>query len=162
MAPNPLYDVLLWVHDHLRRDLATLRKLAVRVEAGATSATVEKAIRSLKTNGPLWQLKTNCLTYCRFVHGHHGNEDANIFPAVKRAEPSLRGAVDRLVADHRRVAEMLDEIEAAARFLSDDPSSRTRLAGALDDLSRHLLDHLRREESLLQPVLARWTRWPGH
>lgn len=163
MTPrNVLLEELRWVHDHLRRDLATLGRLAGQVDKGATSATVAQALQQLKTKGPLWQLKVNCLTYCRFVHGHHGNEDVNLFPAVKKAEPSLRKAVDRLAADHRRVSDLLDEIEAAARFLSEDAASRTRMTAALGQLSQHLLEHLAFEEKTLGPVLARWSRWPGH
>ncbi|MCU1678575.1 MAG: Hemerythrin cation binding domain [Frankiales bacterium] len=159
---NALFEELRWVHDKLRRDLTTIRGLAAKVDAGATSATVEAALRSLQAKGPLWQLKVNCLTYCQFVHGHHGNEDMNIFPAVRRADPTMRKAVDRLVADHARVSDLLDEVEVAARFLGDDPASRTRTSAALTALSAHLLEHLAYEEKVLEPVLAKWKTWPGH
>jgi iron-sulfur cluster repair protein YtfE (RIC family) len=157
-----LLEELRWVHDHLRRDLATLRRLSSQVDQGATSGAVAQALQQLKAKGPLWQLKVNCLTYCRFVHGHHGNEDVNLFPAVKKAEPALRKAVDRLAADHRRVSDLLDEIEAAARFLNEETATRTRMTSALEALSQHLLEHLAFEEKTLGPVLARWNRWPGH
>ena len=85
-----LLDELTWVHDAIRHDLAICRKLADDVAAGATQGQVDEQLRALRTNGPLWQLRVNCLTYCRHVHAHHGLEDALLFPALRRANPAWR------------------------------------------------------------------------
>ncbi|MDQ1724364.1 MAG: hypothetical protein QOG52_1392 [Frankiaceae bacterium] len=152
---NVLLEELRWVHDKLRRDLATVRQLAAEVEAGAGAGAVAAQLRTLQAKGPLWQLKVNCLTYCQFVHGHHGHEDESFFPAIKRADPSLAGVVKRLMADHVKVSDLLDEIEAAARYLGNgDATARTRLSAAQSALSEHLLTHLAYEEDALGPVLA--------
>ncbi|GAA1261223.1 hypothetical protein GCM10009609_25130 [Pseudonocardia aurantiaca] len=75
-------------------------------------------------------------------------------------EPSLGPTIDRLEADHVVVSGLLDRVEAAARGLGgpDDPGARTELAGALDELSAHLLTHLDVEEAALEPVLSRLER----
>ncbi|MET7396768.1 hemerythrin domain-containing protein [Dactylosporangium sp. NPDC005572] len=158
---NPLLAELRWVHDMIRRDLATVRRLADDTERGGPFAAVRDGLRELNTNGPLFQLKVNCLQYCQFVHHHHSNESALLFPAVRRSAPELAATVDRLEADHRAVAGLLDEVEAAARSLGS-AADRTRLVAALRTLSEHLLEHLTFEEEALAPVLASWKRWPFH
>ncbi len=120
-------------------------------------------MEALQTRGPLWQLRINCLRYCRFVHGHHGHEDVLLFPAVRSYAPDLDDVVDKLESDHRRVSDLLDTVEDAARQLGtrDEEAARQRLGRALEDLSEHLLEHLAFEEAALGPVLAAWDRWPG-
>lgn len=159
---NPLLRELKWVHDMLRRDLRTCRALADAASAGAPAARLRDELGRLASRGPLFQLKVNCLGYCRLVHAHHGGEDAALFPAVRRGAPQLGAVVDRLEADHRIVSDLLDEVEAAAHHLHDAHSTnaRTRLVEALTGLSAHLLAHLTREEDALAPVLLTWEHWP--
>ncbi|MEV4623933.1 hemerythrin domain-containing protein [Asanoa sp. NPDC049573] len=159
---NPLFDELKAVHGMLRRDLATVRKLADAAAAGAPAGAVRAGLTRVRSNGPLFQLRVNCLGYCQVVHGHHHNEDEGLFPAVVRAAPHLRGTVARLTADHRLVADLLDQVEGAARQLGgDDVAPRRKLVEALRALSDHLLEHLAYEERALAPVLAKWKTWPG-
>lgn len=163
---NPNGDALVaelkWVHDMIRRDLGTVRRLAAQVAAGLPASQARAGIRSLASNGPLWQLKVNCLQYCHFVHSHHNHESASIFPALRRSNPSLNPVVDKLEADHARVADLLDQVEGAARALGggDDPELRQRLVRALTDLSTDLIAHLRYEEEQISDTLRTWTNWP--
>jgi hypothetical protein len=158
---NPLLAELRWVHDMLRRDLATIRTLADAAAGGALAGDIQAGLKQLKTRGPLFQLRVNCLSYCQFVHHHHHNEDAMLFPAVRRSAPHLGATVDKLKADHRLVSDLLDRVEATARELGgDDGPMRRRLVDSLRTLSDHLLEHLAFEEAQLAPVLATWKRWP--
>lgn len=145
-----LFDELLWVHGMVRKDLQRVRELAAAAANGdASTAEVRDGIAELETNGPLWRLKVNCLHYCSFVHSHHNAEDAMLFPALRAANPDLGPIVDRLETEHRWVSHLLDEVEEAARELSDvsgADADRARVADALDDLAEHLLDHLQFEE----------------
>ena len=157
---------LRWVHDMIRRDLETVRRMASEVSAGLPSEDVRAGIRSLAASGPLWQLKINCLHYCRFVHSHHHVESIMLFPELRRANPALGPVVDKLEADHASVSGLLDEVEAAAQALSgrDDPALRERLTGALQKLSTDLLAHLRYEEESISDTLrtlAARTGGPG-
>lgn len=159
---NPLFDELKSVHGMLRRDLATVRRLADAAAGGAPARDVRSGLTRLKTNGPLFQLRVNCLSYCQVVHAHHHNEDEALFPAVVRAAPHLRATVAKLKDDHRLVADLLDQVEGAARQLGgNDAAPRRKLVEALRALSDHLLAHLALEETELKPVLANWTSWPG-
>ncbi len=154
-----LFGELLWVHGMIRRDLETVRELAAAVTNGMPAGELQAQLDELKTNGPLWKLKVNCLHYCRFVHSHHGAEDAMLFPALRSANPDLGPAVDRLEADHRRVAELLDEVESAAGELSADAATRARVAAGLDELAEHLLEHLDFEERSIGETMRSMTRF---
>jgi iron-sulfur cluster repair protein YtfE (RIC family) len=157
---DAFFEELLWVHGMIRQDLETVRELAAQVSGGLAPADAAAQVRSLAANGPLWALKVNCLHYCRFVHGHHRLEDVALFPAIRDAEPDLAPVVDRLEADHRRVAEQLDEVEAAVAALSADDGERSRVVDALSVLAEDLLAHLEREEEGIGPVLRRMDRHP--
>jgi hypothetical protein len=154
---------LKWVHDMIRRDLSTVRRMAADVADGLPAADVRRGLRALATNGPLWQLKINCLRYCRFVHSHHHAESMMLFPELRRADPALDPVVDKLEADHVHVSGLLAEVEAAASDLdtAENPETRRRLAGALDTLSVDLLAHLQYEEEQISPTLRTWAAWPG-
>jgi iron-sulfur cluster repair protein YtfE (RIC family) len=153
---------LKWIHGVLRRDLNQLRKLADQVGRGAPPDRVRSTVRALQTRGPLWQLRTNCLTWCRLVHSHHGNEDVRLFPAVRRSNPALAPAVKRLEADHRRISDRLDQVEALADLLGGDdrPETRKRLIAALREVGDDLLAHLDFEEKTISPTLRQWRDWP--
>lgn len=153
--PAGLAAELRWVHDMLRHDLQVVRELAAATTAGGSVQNVRDTLTDLKTNGALFQLRVNCLSYCQFVHLHHGHEDELLFPAVRRAAPALREAVDRLEADHRRVAELLVEVERHAAGLESD-AARAALGESLTELATHLLEHLAYEEVTLKPVLDSW------
>jgi hypothetical protein len=161
-AGNVLLGQLKWVHSLVRGELQACRELAVNLANGASTDEVRAQIDALQTRGPLFQLRVNCLYYCRFVHSHHGHEDASLFPAVRQFAPDLAAVVDKLEADHRRVSDLLDGVETAAKQLGgqDDVTVRPLLVRALDELSRHLLEHLAYEEEVLAPVLGAWDYWP--
>jgi iron-sulfur cluster repair protein YtfE (RIC family) len=161
-ATNPLVQELERVHDTLRRDLRTCQDLADAVRTGAGAADLRTAVGQLTARSPHLRLGVDCLRYCRFVHAHHGAEDASLFPVVRRSAPPLGTVVDRLEADHRVVSDLLDAVEAAAHQLDgqDPADARTRLTRALATLSRHLVEHLEVEERVLRPVLMSWEQWP--
>jgi hemerythrin-like domain-containing protein len=141
----------------IRRDLETVRRLAVEVGEGLSAEELRDALDDLQANGPLWQLKVNCLRYCRFVHSHHGAEDVLLFPVLRRANPGLAPVVDKLEADHRRVSGLLDDVERAAAALtdSDGDDARSRVTLPLDLLAEQLLVHLDFEERNAGPTLRR-------
>jgi iron-sulfur cluster repair protein YtfE (RIC family) len=154
------FQELLWVHAAIRRDLETVRRLAADVTAGLAAGDVQAELKQLETNGPLWQLKLNCLGYCRFVHMHHGAEDRMLFPTLRQLDPSLEPVIDRLEADHRRVSDLLDAVETAAADLTErgGDGARSRVADGLDELAAHLLEHLDFEEQRAGPAIRRLRR----
>lgn len=155
-----LFQELLWVHRAIRRDLDTVRRLAAEVTNGLPVEQLNAELSELQTNGPLWQLKINCLRYCRFVHLHHNAEDVLLFPRLRETDPGIAPVVDKLEADHRRVSDDLDEVEAAAAQLTngDSETARRRVADGLNVLAGNLLEHLDFEEREAGPTLRRLER----
>jgi Hemerythrin HHE cation binding domain len=151
---NPLLAELKAVHATLRRDLTACRQLAAAAANGAPAAQLRSGVKQLKTRGPLFQLRANCIHHCHLVHAHHEGEDSGLFPTVRRAAPHLAGTIDKLRADHRVVSDLLDQVEGIARTVENTGPSRARLVDALQALSTTLLAHLDFEEKALGPVLA--------
>ena len=164
--PDPRGEALVaelrWVHDMIRRDLRTVRRMAADVTAGLAAEQIQAGLASLAAAGPLWQLTVNCLQYCRFVHSHHRAESALLFPALRKANPALSPVVDKLEADHLSVSRLLDEVGTAARALGEreDPAVREQLGAALQNLSTDLLAHLDYEEEHISGTLRTWSHWP--
>lgn len=157
-----MFRELVYVHSHLRQDLATVRRLAGEARDGLSPETILAEIRDLQTNSPLWRLKFGCMHYCRFVHHHHTIEDAAVFPMVRRHDPSLNSVVDRLEEDHLVVHHITEHIVAAADLTAEDPTDehRAQVVHGLLDLEGHLLSHLAFEEQSLGPLLSTWDSWP--
>jgi hypothetical protein len=152
---------LKWVHGMIRRNLETVRWLADELDDGLSGPDAAARIGDLEIGSALWQLKINCLQYCRFVHMHHHGESALLFPRLRAADPALGPVVDKLEADHARVSDLLDDVSAAAAELADreDAEVRKRLIAALGTLSDDLLEHLQYEEDNISGPLRTWTSW---
>jgi iron-sulfur cluster repair protein YtfE (RIC family) len=152
-----IYRLLLGVHAAVRGDLERVERLAAQALDGLSADEVTKELDELKRNGMLWRLRIDCLRYCYFVHSHHNAEDVAFFPELRDTNPALNPVIDRLEADHRRVAELLDEVEAAAKALADDESepARSAVAAALRALGEKLLSHLDYEERNLETTILR-------
>jgi len=165
--PNPRGEAMVaelkWVHDMIRHDLGLIRQMAGDAEQGRPASAIRGAIRSLASGSAVWQLKVSCLQHCRLVHSHHTHESMMLFPALRQANPALNPVVDKLEADHARVSDLLDEVEAASRQLGerDETAAREHLVTALRTLSDDLLDHLQYEEEQISGTLRTWTSWPG-
>lgn len=155
-----LFEELLWVHGAIRRDLEIVSRLSGEVLDGLPADEARERIESLRTNGPLWQLKFNCLRYCRFVHMHHNAEDTLFFPALRSANPDLAPVVDKLETDHRSVSDLLDAVEAEAGALGEDGESRLLLAERLRALAAELIAHLDYEEGEAGPTIRTLNRHP--
>ena len=103
----------------IRRNLETVRWLADELDNGLSGPEAAARIGDLEIGSALWQLKINCLQYCRFVHMHHHGESALLFPRLRAADPALGPVVDKLEADHARVSDLLDGVSAAAAELAE-------------------------------------------
>lgn len=157
--PRSILDQLRWVHDLLRRDLETVRELAAAAADRVPAADLRARLADLQSNGPLFQLRVNCLTYCQTLHSHHRGEDDILFPALRRTAPQLASTIDRLEDDHRLVLSLLTRIEIRAQDL-EAAHAREDLVEALGELANHLAEHLMIEEEALEPVLRGWEQSP--
>jgi iron-sulfur cluster repair protein YtfE (RIC family) len=149
------YQLLLRVHAAVRSDLERVERLAEEALEGLPAAELTQQLDDLKRDGMLWRLRVDCLRYCYFVHSHHNAEDVAFFPELRETNPAINPVIDRLEADHRRVSDLLDQIEAAAKALADDESvpAREAVAATLRTLGEELLSHLDYEERNLETTI---------
>jgi hemerythrin-like domain-containing protein len=91
------------------------------------------------------------------VHLHHQIEDVELFVELRDANPALSPVIDRLEADHRRVSDELDAVEAAAAALAEEDGREARraLIDTLGALERNLLEHLDYEERNVATTVRR-------
>jgi hemerythrin-like domain-containing protein len=128
------------VHSALRRDLERTRMVV-----SASIPPGEPQRRAIAEH-VLWMM--------HFLHGHHTGEDAGLWPLVRERNPAAAELLDRMDADHKRIAPAITSLERAASAYRDDGSTREALLDALAQLREVLLPHLEREEREMMPVVA--------
>ncbi len=137
------------IHDHLRDNMRTLRRLIELASAGEVSpATVAAQTGELALVANFRRFGTLCGQYCQFVHGHHSLEDAALFPALGSQSAAFGRVVERLKAEHEVVHELLIRLIGALQELVRSPT-REQFDTAVtiyEALERVLLSHLGYEE----------------
>ncbi|GAB3452288.1 nitroreductase/quinone reductase family protein [Streptomonospora sediminis] len=124
---------LIAIHDAFRRELAMVRDEIARSGPGLGA-----------------QLRVNCLTMCQGLSYHHTMEDTGMFPAVSEAHPELAEVMARLSREHKRVEELLDELQSQLDGTAPDPGA---IRTEVDRLTTELEAHLSYEEEQLVPIL---------
>jgi iron-sulfur cluster repair protein YtfE (RIC family) len=129
------------VHSALRRDLVRARVVLDGQPPLANPG------RSALAEHLLWLMA--------FLHDHHSNEDAGLYPMVLRNDPSTATLVADMNADHLRIDPAMAALRSAAESLRDDPAAAAAVTEALSGLDHVLIPHLSREETVMMPVVAR-------
>ncbi|MFH8380799.1 hemerythrin domain-containing protein [Kitasatospora sp. NPDC018058] len=129
------------VHAALRRDLARLPN-ALRLLQPDEDHKGEALLRH-------WTFMTAMLT-C-----HHEQQDARIWPIVRRFAPELRLLLNWLEADHHNLDHSFTRVTTLVRIASRDTGSAWPVAYAMEDLAARLETHLRIEERQLLPRMER-------
>jgi hemerythrin-like domain-containing protein len=103
-----------------------------------------------------------CLRHCGFVHLHHNAEDAEFFSELRDTNPAINPIIDRLQAEHGRVSDDLDAVEAAANGHADEDGQQGRKAvvDSLQALRENLLAHLDYEELGIEGTVRRLRELP--
>ena len=155
---------LVEIHDHLRGELVRVGELVDEVRSGRIAAAEARAtVNALTLSQHDWRLGAHCASFCQFVAGHHGLEDAAIFPYLASADERLTPVVERLKYEHVVVHEWLVRLdEVLVRMLDgqqaepsdvNDGDPLGDLADTLERLGDALLSHLDYEErELLEPL----------
>lgn len=84
------------VHQRLRDALAVARE-----SAGTDDAT------------PAADLLVFCGGFCTALSGHHGAEDAVLFPEIESRHPELTGVLAKLRQDHSMIEHLVGALDAA-------------------------------------------------
>lgn len=157
-VPSGDGDHLVAIHDHLRGELGQLHDLVGQVARGHVDvAGARSVVATMTMRQNDWTLGTYCATYCRVVTMHHTIEDAQMFPRLRDADPSLAPVVDRLEREHHQVAAVLEDVDRALVTLVTRPDDGgiEAVRRAVVALSDVLLAHLAYEESQLVGPLNR-------
>lgn len=148
---------LKMIHDHLRQNTATLRRMVDAVAAGEkTLEEIEAETEALTMVSNYRQFGSLCGQHCHIVHTHHSIEDAHIFPALSEKGEAWKKVVDRLIAEHEIVHALLVKLVDALNALARDPSGENFVAARElnDALERVLLSHLGYEEDEIGDALG--------
>jgi iron-sulfur cluster repair protein YtfE (RIC family) len=153
---------LIDVHDMLRRELAELREIVVKVRAGHLSAgDARSSLNEMALRQNDWTLGAFCSRYCSAVAQHHGLEDDAIFPHLRNSDASLAEVIDRLGDEHVVIHHAIEGVDRALVHHINHPDDFDQLQAAIDVLTDTLLSHLSYEEHELVEPLARLGFYPN-
>lgn len=128
--------MLLMSHHAFRRDIIQLGRALQRLR--------DKRADNVAALQQEWQ------GYRGALHGHHGMEDANIFPSLRSEHPALAAVLAELSADHQRIDPLLERGDRAFAALAASTSAAEQVVAEL----AALLDaHLSLEEANIVPAL---------
>lgn len=149
---------LVAIHDHLRGELDRIRDIVDQVADGAMPPGAARShVNDMTIRQNQWTLGAYCQSYCRVVTGHHTIEDASMLPHLRSADPAAAPVVDRLEAEHRVIADVLDDVDRAlVALVADEDGAMERLRHVVDVLTDVLVSHLSYEERELAHPLARF------
>ncbi|WP_069159659.1 hemerythrin domain-containing protein [Nocardia altamirensis] len=91
------------------------------------------------------------------LHHHHEGEDRRLWPALApRIPAAATHYLDDVIAQHDRIAVLVDRVERALTAWAEDAARTTgpALRNALADLHAGLAEHLHTEEEHLLPLAA--------
>ena len=128
------------VHNALRRDIAHAQSALTRWPYP------EPSQRAAIVKHLLWMMQ--------FLRRHHSAEDDGLYPLVRQRVPEAAHVLDAVDADHHALIPEIDKLAHSARRYAQDPSARTELVSALNELAAVMLPHLQREETDMMPVVS--------
>lgn len=148
---------LKMIHAHFRDTMARLRELVGEAAAGrvapediATRAGAVPIVDNYRRFGTL------CGQHCRVIEVHHAIEDEWIFPELAARSAAMRAVTERLIAEHRIVHALLEQLLEALEALARDPGE-ANFAAARDlyaALEKALASHFGYEEEAIGDALG--------
>jgi len=140
---------LKMIHDHLRDHMVVLRKVLDKVESGdAKPEELRDQTEAMPILHNYRRFGNLCGQHCKIVEMHHTIEDQALFPILKQKSSSLKLVVDRLIAEHEIVHELLVRLVDASNMLVRDPvpDNFASARELYESFERILLSHLGYEE----------------
>jgi hypothetical protein len=142
-----------WFHNYHRAQLAEVRDAMDQLDAKA----LHEKVATLQMSANFRMFGNLCGQECQMLTGHHGIEDAYMFPLLHAAgSEGLRKVVERLMAEHLVVHELIEELEGAAYVLIEAPTAENflKVAAAFSDLEKCVQSHFGYEETELEEALG--------
>lgn len=146
------------IHDLYRAELAQVADLLARIRAGgAGPAALADALDGSRMARNLALFGTVCGRQCALLKNHHDIEERWMFPAIaEHASPGVQRVLDRLIAEHRLIHDLIRALHRAATALARDPTPGhlDACAAGFADLDRAIRSHFGYEETQLQAPLG--------
>jgi iron-sulfur cluster repair protein YtfE (RIC family) len=142
-----------WYHDLHRAQLGEVRDAMERLDAEG----LRDKVAALQMSANYRIFGNLCGQECQMLTGHHSIEDAHMFPLLHHAgSEGLRKVVERLMAEHLVVHELIEGLESAAQALADTPTTEnfTKAKAAFSDLEKCVRSHFGYEETELEEALG--------
>ncbi len=145
------------IHDHLRQNMAAIRRLIQRAADGlATTEEVAAETAGMEMVDNFRRFGNLCGRHCQIVNTHHSIEDAYVFPAIAAQSDGYRLVAERLQAEHVIVRELLlRQIDTLNALVTTQTAEN--FADALEvyeALERVLASHLGYEEEQIGDALG--------
>lgn len=149
---------LAMIHEMHLRQMAQVRQVMEHVAAGeAKAAALEAALSDLDMRHNYRVFGNVCGQECRMLTAHHTIEDHHLFPVLAAQDnDGLRKVVDRLVAEHGVIHDLIMRMEDAAAGAVDTPGPETfaTLRKAFEALEKYVLSHFGYEQEELEEALG--------
>lgn len=140
-------------HDYHRAQLAEVARALETLDAAALSEQVNK----LDMSSNYRMFGNLCGQECQMLTGHHGIEDAHMFPLLhEEGSDGVKKVVERLMAEHLVVHEFIEELEQRAWACLQSPSAETFAAAKETFLALNtcVRSHFGYEETELEDALG--------
>ncbi len=144
---------LKWFHDHHRAQLAEVARALEALDAAALSEQVNK----LDMSANYRMFGNLCGQECQMLTGHHTIEDQHMFPLLhEEGSDGVKKVVERLMAEHLVVHELIEELEQRAWAYLQNPSAEAFEAAkkTFRDLDTCVRSHFGYEETELEDALS--------
>jgi iron-sulfur cluster repair protein YtfE (RIC family) len=139
-------------HNMHRRQLAEVAHVIDQIDA-----TLLNKISALDMRHNFRVFGNMCGQECQMLSGHHGIEEQAVFPALHEAgSAGLRKVVERLIAEHVVVHELIDELDKRAHRATTEPTPENYnlLKTTFKDLNTCVQSHFGYEETELEEALG--------
>ncbi len=145
-------------HNMHREQLQHVADMLVQVKQGIVEpAALGKIISNLDMKSHFRNFGNLCGQECQMLSFHHDAEEHMMFPTLHQAgEEGLRKVVARLVAEHKVVHELIEELEQCASAVVAEPTLKNFAAAqaSFADLDRCVRSHFAYEETELEDALS--------
>lgn len=148
---------LAMIHEHFRGQMLFLRKIIDQAGTGdSTPADIQAEVEKLPLLENYRRFGNLCGQHCRVIEMHHMIEDQAIFPELSSKNKAMKNVVDRLIAEHGIVHELLTKLVDALNSLITAPEAQSyaRTVEIYTTLETVLLSHFNYEETQLSDALG--------
>jgi Hemerythrin HHE cation binding domain len=145
-------------HNMHRRQLQEVADVMAQVAMGMAEAqSLSRIISDLSMRSNFRTFGNMCGEECQMLSFHHDAEEQGMFPLLQQqGDDPLRKVVERLIAEHKVVHELIEELDARAGALVADPMPTHFAAtqSSFIDLEKCVKSHFGYEETELEDALS--------